>query len=165
MSNIFCYERKNKTMEKQTNQSSLERDQPTDLNLCPCCAGKGKIVSNPEQNEHSVVCKCGHKISVYNPTLNEWQLTVLKSLWNMSLVQMELSQKTKDALNLTDNSLLAFDISNYTLLKSFNTFLDAITFMEQRFNKDMSRSILFQLRENRLEYIMVSDELWEDLTD
>ncbi len=153
----------NKTMEKQTNQASLERDQPTDLNLCPCCAGEGEIVSNPEQNEHSVVCKCGHKISVYNPTLNEWQLNVLQSLWNMSLVEMELSQKTREALELTDNSLLVFDISNYSLLKICDTLLDAITFMEQHFNKDMSRTALFRLeKDNHLDFVMVSDDLWQD---
>ena len=150
-------------MDQKTNQASEIRDQPTNLNICPCCAGTGEIVSTPEKNEHSVVCKCGHKISVYSPTLNEWQLNVLQSLWNMSLVEMELSQKVKEALKLTDNSLLVFDISNYTLLNSFNTFLDAITFMEQEFNKDMSRTALFQLKkDNYLDFVMVSDDLWQD---
>ena len=150
-------------MDQKTNQASEIRDQPTNLNICPCCAGTGKIVSTPEKNEHSVVCKCGHKISVYSPTLNEWQLNVLQSLWNMALVEMELSQKTREVLELTDNSLLVFDISNYSLLKTFDTLLDAITFMEQHFNEDMSRTALFQLKEDHyLEFVMVSDDLWQD---
>ena len=81
----------------------------------------------------------------------------------MSLVEMELSQKAREALKLTENSLLVFDISSYSLLKSCETLLDAITFMEQEFNKDMSRTALFQLKkDNYLDFVMVSDDLWQD---
>ena len=153
-------------MENQTNQASEIRDQPNELNLCPCCGGVGKIVSYPEKNEHSIACECGHQVFVYYPTLDEYHLQVLTSMWNMSLVQKPLSQKAQETLMLSEGSLLVFDLQNYVLLKSFKTFLDAITYMEQRFNEDLTRTSLFQLREdNQLEYIMVSDDLWEDLTD
>ena len=153
-------------MDQKTNQASLERDQPNELNLCPCCGGVGKIVSYPEKNEHSIFCECGHQVFVYYPTLDEYHLQVLTSMWNMSLVQKPLSQKAQKTLMLSEGSLLVFDLQNYVLLKSFKTFLDAITYMEQRFNEDLTRTSLFQLREdNQLEYIMVSDDLWEDLTD
>lgn len=132
---------------QETNQPHLERDQTNNLenlNPCPRCAGRGELVSNLNKNEHSIVCPCGYKVTFYTSTLDKWPLFFLESLWNMPLVETEISQKVIDALVIADQDFLVFDLRNYSLIKVFHTLLDATKFMENRFDEDMEqRTILF----------------------
>ena len=84
----------------------------------------------------------------------------------MPLVETEISQKVIDALVIADQDFLVFDLRNYSLIKVFHTLLDATKFMENRFDEDMEqRTILFQLQGNELEFVMISDELYNFKTN
>ena len=96
-------------------------------------------------------------------SLNDTGTRLLTALWNIDTTRAQWSEAMKKQLEVTDNDLLVYDIRDYSFLAAFPTLLDAMTFMEQRFNEDMEqRTALFQLQSNELEFIMISDQLWEE---
>ena len=96
-------------------------------------------------------------------SLDDMGIHLLTALWNIDTTRAKWSKAMKKQLEVTDNNLLVYDIRDYSFLAAFPTLLDAMTFMEKRFNEDMEqRTALFQLQSNELEFIMISDQLWEE---
>ena len=96
-------------------------------------------------------------------SLDDMGMHLLTALWNIDTTRAKWSKAMKKQLEVTDNDLLVYDIRDYSFLAAFPTLLDAMTFMEKRFNEDMEqRTALFQLQSNELEFIMISDQLWEE---
>ena len=148
---------------QKTKQVHLVRDQPAmNVNLCPCCTELPKLYDNSD-GSFSLKCFCTRKIIVPMLSLDDMGIHLLTALWNIDTTRAKWSKAMKKQLEVTDNDLLVYDIRDYSFLAAFPTLLDAMTFMEKRFNEDMEqRTALFQLQSNELEFIMISDQLWKE---
>ena len=148
---------------QKTKQVHLVRDQPAmNVNPCPCCTERPKLYDNSDGN-FSLKCFCTRKIIVPMLSLDDMGIHLLTALWNIDTTRAKWSKAMKKQLEVTDNDLLVYDIRDYSFLAAFPTLLDAMTFMEKRFNEDMEqRTALFQLQGDEFEFIMISDQLWEE---
>ena len=149
---------------QETKQVHLVRDQPRmNVNACPCCTELPKLYESSD-GSFLLKCFCTRKITVPMFSLNDTGTHLLTALWNIDTTRAQWSEAMKKQLDVTNNDLLVYDIRDYSFLAAFPTLLDAMTFMEQRFLENMEqRTALFQLQENnKLEWIMKSDELWEN---
>lgn len=151
-------------MQETNQQSQLVRDQPAyPLNLCPCCTKSPQLYDNLD-GSYSLKCSCGREIMMTMPKLNDPELQILCTLWNIDTTNTQWSVAMQKQLDLTEGSLLVYDLRDYSLLSTGSTFLEAIGYMETLFDESMDqRTALFQLRENGLlEFIMISDDLWKN---
>ena len=150
------------TLPKQPHLSMEQPDQP--LNLCPCCAEKPKLYDNAD-GSFSLKCSCSQEVKLVMPKVNDIGIQLLCVLWNIETTQKEWSEKVQQQLGVSDGSLCLYDLRNYDFICSYLTFFDAIVAMEKRFSADLDqRTALFQMNKNSLDFVMISDELYEDLT-
>lgn len=150
-------------MQTENKQAWLVRDQPNEgANLCPQCGEYPQLLTDGDN--HMLRCpKCGDESKFPFRVLDEKSRFLLCTFWNIKTTRVKWSKVMKGLLNVTDGSFLVYDLRDYAYIESFDTLLDAMTFMERRFNEDMEqRTALFQCNHNSLEFIMISDELWDN---
>lgn len=149
----------NKTMQ-ETNQPRLIRDQPLEkVNPCGVCGNYPQLCESPD-GSFSLKCSCGTEAKFFTNKLEELGLHLLKSLWNIESTRGEISEATRQVLDVNENDFLVYDLRDYSLLKVFTTLFDAMKYMKNRFNEDMEqRTTLFQLQKNELVWVLISDQL------
>ena len=147
-------------MEKQTNQASLERDQPKTFKLNPC-SFCGQI-PQLECDEHSTKfkCSCGMEASLKTTEMSEFTMCCLNTTWNIHCISSELTETAKKTIGIEDGDFVVVSLEDYAYhSKIFHTLLDAMNYMKAYFDENLDRTSLFQLRGNEFEWIFISDEI------